>query len=275
MIGERCKRRPAKSFGFVGMVVIVLGLAGSAEADWMEDFDAGFAQSWTFAATDDVGDPPGTGVSAFEIVEAGADDYLRISHSTTAFRDGGGGATTGFGYVSESFGDMAIVAEVNAGPLDGPQNLLGVFGRGNPLTGAAYSAGVDFANSLFVIGRSDDAADFTVPLVVDATVLIDPSESYRIQFFLLGANLIARLIEVSTGETLSTITALDGLYSSGVAGILVETAYDVDDFPVAPIVGTFDDVQAVPEPSLSILIGWGGGLLGLMRLRRRIRPLAR
>jgi len=248
----------------VGLGLLGLGWAGPASADWAEDFDAGFSQSWTFATVDDIGDPPDTGVSAFDIIEAGANDYLRISHSTTAFRDGGGGATDGFGYVSESFADAAIEAVINAAPLDGQQSLLGVIGRGDVLAGSAYVAGVDFANSFFAIGRSDDFFDFLSPVAVDFTVSIDPSRAYRVQFFLLGSNLVARLIDQSTGELLSTITGIDFLYSSGVAGILVETEYDSNDFPVAPIVGTFDDVSAVPEPSFAFLIAFG--VLGLASL---------
>ena len=258
----------------VGLIAMTLGttLGTSAQADWAEDFDAGFAASWIFAALDDIGDPPATGVSAFEIVEAGADDYLRISHSTTAFRDGGGGATDGFGYVDESFGDTAIVGEINAQPLDGQQSVLGLIGRGNASTGTAYVAGVDFANSFFAIGRSDDFFDFLLPLATDFSVMIDPSKAYRVQFFLLGPNLVARLIDASTGEVLSTITASDGLYSSGVAGVLVETEYDLNDFPVAPIVGTFDDIIALPEPSFGALMAIGGMGLALLDRRRERAP---
>jgi hypothetical protein len=245
-----------------------LVLAVSARADWADDFDGGFAEIWTFEAVDDIGDPPATGVSAFEIVEAGADDYLRISHSTTAFRDGGGGATDGFGFVSEIFGDMEVSADLNAQPSDGQQNILAVIGRGNSLAGTAYVAGVDFANSFFAIARSDNLFDFLVPLVSDTSVAIDPNEAYRVQFFLLGSSLTAQLTEVSSGDILSTIAAVDSFYASGIAGVLVETEYDFDDFPVAPIIGTFDNVQAVPEPSIVNLIGWGVGALLLFQRRR-------
>ena len=258
-------------------VALVLGgalLAGSAQSDWAENFDAGFAQTWTFVAVDDIGDPPSTGASSFAIVEAGVDDYLRISHTTTAFRDGGGGATDGFGYVSEIFGNTAISADINAEPFDGQQNLLGVIGRGNALTGTAYAAGVDFANSFFAIGRSDDFFDFLVPLAVDTSVVIDANESYRVQFALLGSSLTAWLIEISTGDTVSMISAVDALYATGVSGVLVETEYDINDFPVAPIIGTFDNVQAVPEPSMLSLIGSGVGSLLVLGRRKQKRKMS-
>jgi hypothetical protein len=253
---------------------IVLGgliLGGSARADWADDFDAGFAEAWIFGAVDDVGDPPATGVSTFSIIEAGADDYLRISHSTVAFRDGGGGATDGFGYVDEVFGDMAVSADINAAPLDGQQNLIGVVGRANPVNGTTYAAGVDFANSFFAIGRSNDFENFFNPLATDTSVVIDPNETYRVQFFLLGSNLTARLIALSTGQIVSTLTTVDSLYSTGVAGILVETEYNIDGFPLGPIVGTFDNVRGLPEPSLVSLIGCGAGMLALLggNARRR------
>ena len=259
----------ARSSWITGVAIGVGLLAGSAGADWADGFDAGFGQTWFFEAVDDIGDPPTTGTSTFAIVEDGADDYLQISHTTTAARDGGGGATDGFGFVNEIFGETGISADVNANAAIGQQqNLLGVIGRGDEMNGTAYVAAVDFANSIFAIVRSDDFPTFLTPLATDTSIVIDRNETYRIEFFLLGSSLTARLIETSSGDPLSTIFAVDALYSSGIAGILVETEYDSNDFPVAPIIGTFDDVEAVPEPSTVSLLGWGVG--ALLVIRRRV-----
>jgi len=46
--------------------------------------------------------------------------------------------------------------------------------------------------------------------------------------------------------------------------LLVETEFAFDDTPVAPIIGTFDDFEAVPEPSMLSLIGWGVGALVML-----------
>jgi hypothetical protein len=78
----------------------------------------------------------------------------------------------------------------------------------------------------------------------------------------------AGLTEVSSGDLVSMLATVDALYSSGVAGILVETEYDFLDFPVGPIIGSFDDVAEVPEPSMMSLIGCGVGGLVLLRRRR-------
>jgi hypothetical protein len=263
--------RGARSRWVTGVALGVMVLAGPANADWADDFDAGFAQTWIFEAVDDIGDPPTTGTSTFAIIEDGPDDYLRISHNTTAAKDGGGGATDGFGFVNEIFGETGISADINAKPSVGRQNLLGVIGRGNAVNGTAYVAAVDFANSFFAIGRSDDFFDFLIPLAIDTSIIIDPSETYRIEFFLRGSNLTAGLTETSTGDLVSLVSAVDAFYSSGVAGILVETEYDFNDFPLAPIIGTFDDVEAVPEPSAISLLGWGVGALVLLRRRGRGR----
>jgi len=267
--GQACRR-----WSPIAMATALL-LAGGVErarADWSESFDAGFSQAWNFAATDDIGDPPATGASTFAVVEAGVDDHLLISHTTTGVRDGGGGATDGFGWVDESFSDVAVNAEINAFPASGQQSLLGVLARGNPSMGAVYAAGIDFDASIFAIGRSDDFADFFTTLAFDPGVAIDPGEPYRVQFFLLGSTLVARLLDGTTGELLSTLVAVDGLYASGFAGVLVETAYDGFDNPIAPIVGTFDDVSAVPEPSAGALLA--SGLLGLGALSRLSRRAA-
>lgn len=243
---------------------IALVLAGSAHADWADDFDGGFAETWIFDFVDDVGNTPTTGTSTFAVIEDGADDYLRISHTTTGIKDGGGGATDGFGFVNESFTETEISADLNAKPSIGQQNLLGVIARGNATNGTAYAAVIDFANSYFGIARTDNFFDFFVPLAIDFSVVIDSNETYRVQFFALGSNLIAGLFEVSSGNRVSLVSAVDSLYSSGIAGVLVETEYDGSDNPVGPIVGSFDDVQAVPEPSMMVLIVYGVGVLMLL-----------
>jgi hypothetical protein len=254
------------------LLLLALIVPSRASADWYEDFDFGFSQTWTFAAVDDVGDPPATGTSEFEIIEAGVDDYLRMSHSTTAIADGGGGATDAFGLVSEVFTDVLISAELNSAPADGQQSILAVIGRGNPATGTAYVAGIDFSDSLFAIARSDDLEFFLVPIAADTTLVIDPGATYYVEFLLVGSSLTAQLFDASGTTLLSTISGVDGFYGSGVSGVLVETAYDAFDNPVGPIVGTFDDVEAVPEPSQWLLLSAGMILLTLF-YRRRARGL--
>jgi hypothetical protein len=254
---------PGGSFVLAVLATSLLAalMPARVSADWYEDFDSGFSQTWTFTAVDDVGDPPATGTSEFAIMESGADDYLRMSHSTQAFADGGGGVTDAFGLVSEVFTDVLVSAELNSAPTDGQQSILAVIGRGDPATGEAYIAGIDFANSFFAIARSDDLEFFLVPLAVDATVGISPSATYYVEFSLIGSSLTAQLFDASGTTLLSTINGVDGLYGSGVSGVLVETAYDGFGNPVGPIVGTFDDVEAVPEPSLSVLLVAGFAVL--------------
>ncbi len=249
---------------FIGLTAVIL--AAPAQADWAEDFDGGFDQTWTFLAIDDEGDPPSTGVSEFDIIDDGADDYLRISHSTTALLGGGGGASDGFGFVSDTFTELLVTADINAAPGDGQQNILGVFGRGNDTAGTAYVAGVDFANSFFAIAAADNFFDTLSILATDSSIVIDSNETYRVELYLIDTYQYARLIEVSSGDVVSTLSAADIFYSSGFAGLLVETEY-AGVTPVAPIVGTFDNVTAVPEPSMLSMLGCGVG--GLMLLGRK------
>lgn len=256
-------------------LTLTSALAPDARADWSEDFDLGFTEVWTFVSLDDVGDPPSTGTSEFQIIESGVDDYLRMSHSTTGIADGGGGATDAIGVVSETFTDVLISAELNSEPSDGQQSLLAVIARGNLATGTGYVAGIDFANSLFAIARSDDVEFFLVPLAFDATVMIDPNSTYRVEFQLVGSSLFAQLFDSSGTTLLSTIGSVDSLYGSGVSGLLVETAYDSFDNPIGPIVGTFDDVEAVPEPSGAIQLIAGTAFLTLLTRKQRHRRPSR
>jgi hypothetical protein len=238
------------------VALALLAAAAPARSDWSDDFDGGFEAPWSYAATDDAGATPATGTTTFAVVEAGADDYLLMAHSTRALRDGGGGAADAFAWVDEVFANLAVSADVNAGPAYGRQNLLAVAGRGDPETGATYLAGVDFANGRFLIARSDDFLDPQTPLVA-SLVALDPLRTYRIHFYLIGSSLTARLFDAATGSLLSTLHVDDTRFAAGVAGLLVETGYDASGNPVAPIVGTFDDVKVVPEP-LGRALAWTG-----------------
>lgn len=256
----------------IAFVVAALASALPARADWSDEFDGGFSAPWIFAATDDVGDPPSTGVTTAAVVEAGADDHLLLAHSTRALRDGGGGAADVFGYVDAPFGDLAITADVNASPATGQQSLLGLLARGDPAVGSAYLAGLDFESGQFAIARSDDFIDFQTPLVASPVPILR-STTYHIQFFLIGSRLTARLLDATTRTLLSTITVLDTSFASGAAGLIVETAYDAGLDPVGPVVGTFDSVRVVPEPGAAPLIGSGVMLLVARgRMRRPASP---
>ena len=279
-ISRGIRARVLRTIGTDCLVAASLSLAAtlaasSALADWSESFDDAFDQTWTFVTTDDIGNPPSTGVSEFARIEAGADDYLRISHSTTAFADGGGGATDGFGFVSESFTDVAMAATINAAPGDGQQSVLGVFARGNAVTGDAYLAGVSFADNFFAIARNDNLFEFLVPLATDVGLALDPAETYVVVFSIEGATLRASLVEAATSDVLSTLSATDFNYASGVSGIQVQTGYDPFDNPVGPIVGTFDNVSAVPEPGFALGLGLPLAALAVAaRTRRRARSKA-
>ncbi len=214
----------------IAFVVAALASALPARADWSDEFDGGFSAPWIFAATDDVGDPPSTGVTTAAVVEAGAADV--------------------FGYVDAPFGDLAITADSNASPAAGQQSLLGVLARGDPAVGSAYLAGLDFESGQFAIARSDDFIDFQTPLVASPVPILR-STTYHIQFFLIGSRLTARLLDATTRTLLSTITVLDTSFASGAAGLIVETAYDAGLDPVGPVVGTFDSARVVPEPGAS------------------------
>lgn len=238
-----------------------IGSATTGRADWSDEFNGGFSAAWQLGEVDDGGNPPATGVASFAIVEAGADDFLRIAHSTAAIRDGGGGATDAFAWVSETFTDVAVVADVNAGPGLGQQSLLGVVARGDALVGSSYVAAVDFAHARFGILRTDLFGGTPTILAVDAVVPIDRAIPYQIQFSLIGTTLTARLLDATTRQLLSTISATDVHYGSGSAGLLVETAYDAFANPIGPIVGTFDSVRAVPEPDATILLAAGIALV--------------
>jgi hypothetical protein len=246
-------------------------LAAPARADWSDDFDGGFSNLWSFVAFDDAGEPPATGFPTWAVVDAGADDHLLMAHSTTALQDGGGGAADAVAWVDEIFTNVAISADVNAAPAHGQQSVLGVLARGDAALGTGYLAAVDFSASRFIIARSDDLVDYQTPIAIDDALLLDPNATYHIQFFLIGSSLTARLLDGTSHALLSTLSVNDARFASGRCGLLVETAYQAG-APIAPIVGTFDEVEALPEPSPgSAIAATCLALLALGR-RRRERP---
>jgi len=232
------------------------GLGGrEARGDWVELFDAGFTQPWTFFVVDNTGKAPTTGTPFAGIVAGSVGGAaLRLSHSTVANNGAGGGAAAAVGIVDLVFINGTVRATLNANPGDGQKSLLAVFARGSSTTGRAYIFGIDFRTGTLVLQRADTLAGQAVTLASAPIPGFSAGKRYFVELSADGSALAGRVAVAGNVATLATLTATETTIAGGRAGVLVRTGYSMSGTPLDPIVGTFDDVSVTNSDG-----GGGGG----------------
>lgn len=246
-----------KALGFtrhIAATLACLGACGGASADWVEVFDQGLTQPWTFFVVENTGKATTTGTPFAGVVSSsGGGAYLRLSHSTIANGGtaGGGGAAASIGIVDEAFTNGTVRATLNASPADGQKSLLAVFARASASNGRGYLLGIDFRSGNLVLQRSDSLAGQALTLASSEIPGFASSKRYFVQLTLNGSSLSGKVSALGSPTTLATVTASDAIISSGRAGVLLRTGYSTGGTPLDAIIGTFDDV--------SVTTSTGGG----------------
>lgn len=226
---------------------------GAARADWVELFDQGLTQPWTFFVVENTGKPTTTGTPFAGVAPAvGGGAYLRMSHSTVANKGAGGGAAAAVGIVDQGFTNGAVRSTLNAAPGDGQRSLLSVFARASASTGRGYLLGVDYRSGNLVLQRSDSLAGQALTLASSEIPGFATNKRYFVEFTLNGSSLSGKVSALGSPTTLATVNAIDATYNTGRAGILLRTGYSDTGSPLDAIVGTFDDV------SVTNITGGGG-----------------
>ncbi len=263
-------RSTAKLSKAAAFAVVCLGCLGSARADWVEVFDQGITQPWTFFVVENTGKATTTGSPfAGAVPASGGGAYLRMSHTTIANTGAGGGAAAAIGIVDQGFANGTVRATLNAAPGDGQKSLLAVFARASSMTGRGYLLGVDFRSGSLVLQRADSLAGQALTLASSEIPGFMASKRYFVELTLNGSSLSGKVSALGSPTTLATVTATDATISSGRTGVLLRTGYSAGGTPLDAIVGTFDDVSAttttggggpVTAPtSVKPIISSGGG----------------
>lgn len=246
-------------------------VATPAHADWVEVFDQGLTQPWTFFVVENTGKATTTGTPFAGVAPAaGGGAYLRLSHSTIASTAGGGGAAASVGIVDQGFTNGTVRSTLNAAPGDGQKSLLAVFARASANTGRGYLLGVDFRSGSLVLQRADSLAGQALTLASSEIPGFGTSKRYFVELTLNGSSLSGKVSALGNPTTLATVNAVDATISTGRAGVLLRTGYSQAGTPLDAIVGTFDDVSVTtttggggpvtPPTSVKAIVPSGNGV---------------
>lgn len=177
---------------------------------------------------------------------------------------------SGFGfvgsYVASSYADVTVTADfVNFG---GPGNnaVFGVAARLNGVNTFGGLTGYAYAYEPFASGGLGEMVLYRVNTGVSITdigsqqVSLDPLKDYTFLLSINGSSLHGQVFEIGGGMVAERF-ATDAIYATGFSGLL---GYSQN--PIAPTDFTIDNFTAVPEPSVSLLLGLG--TIGLIAGRR-------
>ena len=196
------------------LLAIAIGFsiaASQATADWIETFDGGFDQTWTFFDNDGNIPPSDTTVST-------AGDKLSLTGVLSATPDL---SVAGLVF-GESFSDVKVRANVTPGmgfDSGGPalsNNDVFVAARSNGVE--AYLLALDWLDGRVDLVRVDDMG-----MPVGLSDIENPSwfvagETYQLELRVLGDELRGRIFDAG-GNLLDSLTTNDSTLASGTSGL--------------------------------------------------------
>jgi hypothetical protein len=247
----------------------VLLSGASADAEWFYDFNDGLVpEDILMVGLKDsgaIGTPPSASA------EKG---FLRLTEGN-GLAPFMGGMREGDAYGPEVFlGDVRVSAKIN---IDGrTDDLLGVAARvGGPMLYEGYYAYLSFSTAWspghLIIGKNgtdiyristDRVADLARSYFLELLVNDDTSTGYT--------TAAARVLEYDGGPVLLQVDLLDsslGGIPAWKEGFACVWAAEPTNYTVFN--GTFDDIRAVPEPSMMVLLLTGAVGMGLWLRRRK------
>lgn len=243
------KRQIGKWFVYSVVPGVILWAGSAARAGWFYDFQQ------PPPATFVIGCDPLSDTFSYDF-----DDGILTLEDPTPHGDDG--AHTAFTYGTQSFADVQVTATIN--PSGDSDCLLGVYGRSSGgtqyLVGLFNTTGQLGSGRLLLLKKVDGQ---TVVTEYSMTAVSDFETPYVIQMDVFGdepAEVSGRLLDLDGAELLSVqYTDADDPILSGVAGTWASTSVLDGDLP---LLATFDDAGAVPEPSALLMAAMAA--LGLL-----------
>ncbi len=221
---------------YLGCLLVVASLLGVSvtHADWSENFDGGFQNSWILYHIDGVGQQDTSATYSANIIN----DNLVMTDPTTALA---GGAVSGVGLVAEPFTDVRMTGIINPNNSTAQNDSSFLLARGNATTGTFYSAEISYLNSQLIIYRNDSIGVGSNLAEVDFPFLVGFGDSFYVEFDVEGDNFDARAYDSVGGNLLAQVSAVDSTYPDpGFSGILV----NAQTTPDLPVYASWDDITA-------------------------------
>lgn len=228
-------KTPTKLLIFAHCALFIFSL--SAKAEWLDNFNGGLQQAWTFDSLSQ-----GTLTSSSTFSGLGTSNRLQLSDSTSALNNG---ALYGFGVVeTESFTDVAVSGTINPGKSSFISQTHMLIARADLADSTYYAAGINVQLNDLMVYRSDGPG-MTTTLSSAPVAGLSFTEDYYIDFVLEGDELTATLYDQSGGNEIESVTAVDATLTDGHAGVLGQSGSG------EAILSVWDNVSAVavPEPS--------------------------
>jgi opacity protein-like surface antigen len=250
------------------LVALMMATPSAALADWVDNFEGGLEQTWSF---DNLKADMSGSSSSFTAGEV--NDELVLTDPTIP---GAGGAGIGFGVVPEEFRDALVWGIVNPSESPDTNAIIGILGRIDAVNMTGYALTLTYDKGRYPadmdISRIDQGADYES--LVSEDFLPDGelpgSDSYYLELEMRGPNLEGRVYDSPGGTLLQSVSATDpNFFDRGMSGVLV-LADETTASGSNPLYGAFDFVgsMAVPEPSAMLLLVLGASMLSLRRRRR-------
>jgi len=120
------------------LATFLLCCAGTLSAEWSDNFNGTYQESWTWRSVSSLG--PGPGKNSL------VNDTLQLQDTTPI---ASGGAASAFGLVAEKpFSNVRVSATLNPGGDNNMFDDVGLLARMNPSNLTGYALTVDFGGSL-------------------------------------------------------------------------------------------------------------------------------
>ena len=229
------------------LLFLGLGLCFSSQstfADWTDNFDGGFQQTWDFGNLNgDLDAPSGSFVAEVD------NDTLLLADPTSA---ASGGAALGFGFVNEVFDKVMVSGILNPNGQTDLNAFYGLAARADFSTLSGYVLSYDQSSGDIDLIRAVEGVQ--TGLASGNIGIID--DSIYAELIAVGDSLTGRFFDAPGGSLLEELSGSDSLFSTGVAGVVVQVDQGSNASVTAPLTGRWDSISAVavPEPGSTLAL---------------------
>ena len=251
------------NFGILLVVACCLGVA-TTHADWSENFNGGFQNTWEFTSFDALGGQDTSTTFSANIFN----DILVMSDSTPGDF---GGAVGGLGLIAEPFTDVQMTGIFNANNSTSQNDSSFLVARANPTNRTFYSAEISYFDSQLIIYRNDSLGVGTNVAEVDFPYLVGFGDSFYVEFDVEGNKFAARAFDSVGGNLLAEVAGVDSTYPDpGFSGILIDSQADTS----LALFTSWDDITATAIGSSTSGDFNGDGIYNLMDIDSLVADIA-